>query len=315
MGKIYLKRFDVRRKRTEGSTLVGPKQNEFGNYIKKYGSCLTRLFPPANDQYKILAAAPGGLIAGVACNSSRVFFLPFLTNNFSSNELVDVAASVSEAVITHRSNKAETVPEWLAEIKFQAEVEILKKLDALQISVDALKSDLSKVESAKMILISSGESLVLRLHQILEDYFGLQIQRIEKYEEDFIILNQDKAGCIVEIKGIKNHIAREHLTKTEAHRDMNGLDATIPALLIINDNTAVSGFEDRKKVNVPGDLVKYATVLNVKILRSIDLLQFMIATEKQTKEERCALLKPIIFSEGGGHLVLKNESLFLKQTK
>jgi len=152
----------------------------------------------------------------------------------------------------------------------------------------------------KAILSTSGDILKDELVKILREYFELRVDPIEEYREDAKVLEENgNVVAIVEFKGVKRGVQREDINQVDTHRERNKMKATVPGVLIINNQMSVAGVDKRLDTPVAGLQIEHAKNHNVLIVRTIDLLFLMRHLEESSarKEEFLKLLR-----SGGGWL-------------
>jgi len=157
----------------------------------------------------------------------------------------------------------------------------------------------------KGILSASGEALRALVVQVLRDFFGLTLKSDEQYVEDGIIY--DDLGMpvfILEVKGVNGGLKREHVNQVDSHRELLGLCAEIPGLLILNDCMDMDGLEQRKKKEFDPMQLDHAKKLNVKILRTTTLIELMIEAESNPDRKNrfrrlCSEARPMVVPHKG----------------
>lgn len=151
-----------------------------------------------------------------------------------------------------------------------------------------------------MVLTSSGDILKDRVVKILEEFFELNIDSIDQLREDAKIVDRDgNVSGLIEVKGTKKGIRREDVNQVDSHRERNSLDSAVPGLLIINNEMSINGVESRSKTKVAEDQIRRAKLLNVLIIRTIDLL-FLMRHLEEDNERSSKFLN--LVSGGGGWL-------------
>src|SRR5262249_46855326 len=147
---------------------------------------------------------------------------------------------------------------------------------------------------------SSGDILRDRVVALLRDFFGLKVESSEEFIEDAKITN-DEGGPVafIETKGVKSGVKREFINQVDSHRERHGFEASIPGLLIINNEMSLTGIDKRLSTTIAEDQIKHARNLNVLIVRTIDLLFFMKQLES-AKDRKTKFLE--ILNSGGGWL-------------
>jgi hypothetical protein len=163
---------------------------------------------------------------------------------------------------------------------------------------NTLENDLIRWINYKAILTTSGNVLKKIVIEIMQDFFEFHIDPIDEGREDFKIVNEEgEVLAVVEVKGTKKGIKREHINQADSHRERNDLPSSIPSILIINNEMGISGLKGKIESDVPDEQIKHARNLNVLIVRTIDLLLFMSRMENVNDRKEVFLDK--IRSESG----------------
>lgn len=289
-----------RRQTIDGLTIFNTESDEFKAYLRDYGIANTVFELPYNreKQFRIIARS-GSAAVGIEWGN-QVFFLPFHTTKRDVVTLNLVATGVSGAVLDYRQKKIAEVPPWLDEFKFATEETLSSEIESLHKQIADREGQLQILRDYKAILSTSGDILKDRVVGILRSFFGLKVDAPEEYREDAKIIDDDGDDlAFLEIKGTKAGIKREHLNQVDSHRERAGLPPSIPGVLIINNEMAVSGIKERSETTVPKEQIDHAKKLNVLIIRTIDLL-FLIRQFENRPDKKEKFLE--VIKSGGGWL-------------
>jgi CheY-specific phosphatase CheX len=83
----------------------------------------------------------------------------------------------------------------------------------------------------KGILSFQSDPLVAAIVSILESLFGIQLKVDDKRIEDASIVDESgKILAVVEIKGLKGDVKREHINQLDNHRERLELDQSVPGI-------------------------------------------------------------------------------------
>jgi hypothetical protein len=105
--------------------------------------------------------------------------------------------------------------------------------------------------------------------------------------EDISVTDDDgKVLALCEVKGKKGGVNREHINQVDSERKRNGLTTDTLGLLIINDHMDDTGYAERKALKFAREQIDHATALNVLIIRTIDLLLFMLEVEEKPDRKK-----------------------------
>lgn len=189
-------------------------------------------------------------------------------------------------------SKSLSEPIWVNSIYVSNECDLKENLNILANNLNEIKSQITKISFFKSVLYLKHDELI---DPILAIFSHLDISsfREEKYEEDFFICDDNNEKIIIcEVKGTKNNIARKYVNNLDNHRDMNGLPADFPALLIVNTFAEANSLKE-KDLPISPDIIKHAVNNNVIVMRTLDLLNVinLIEANQLTKEDFLNLIK------------------------
>lgn len=311
--KKLLNIFLVRRHTIAGRPVFEVKANEFIKYMHHYGIAKTVLGLSDAERVDIrVIATAGGHYVGVEFYG-KLFFLPFHTTRRDSFTVTSVVRTVTRAIFDYRQKRIVEIPDWVDEFQFTLEQELKPKINSFLEQANNLQNELQSWREYKAILTTAGDILKGKLIMILERFFQFKIDPIDEGREDAKIIGEDGSVLvIVEAKGTKKGIKREHINQVDSHRERNELPPSIPGVLFINNEMSVEGIDKRFETKVPKDQIKHAKKLNILIIRTIDLLFLMRHLENNSK--RKDKLKKLLFSGGGwlragskGYQILEGE--------
>lgn len=300
--KRILNFYKVRRERIDGLTTLSTKTNEFNSYLNEYGVARTvfNLSFEHSDLEKEVLASYGSHIVGLEF-SQNLFFLPFHTTKIASPTLIDIAKTVSIAIIDYRQKRKIYFPPWLDNFQFRAEQSIKLQLAEFTEKVEKLNEELIRWKNHKSILTVSGETLRKKIIEILENFFKFNVDTIDDGRDDAKILDENSNILfLIEVKGTKAGIKREHINQVDNNRERNSLPLSIPGILIINSEMSLPGIQKKLDTTVPDEQIKHAKQLNILIIRTIDLLYLMKHLENDAENKKMITRK--LFQSGGGWL-------------
>ena len=305
LSKKFMNRLSISREPFKGSASVSSKNDEFNNYIERWGIAKTKLdFSSKNKDRKILAVINNSVV-GVEFNGS-IFFLPFNIINHDENEAKLLVEELSRSILGYLQKRILEIPEWTNEFAFIKEKKLENDLKKTKSKEKKISDELSKFKSYKGIISQSGEALKDTVVLILKDFFSLNITDVEDFKEDALIRDFNNGVLIsLEIKGTNKGIKREYINQIDSNRERRGLASTTPGLLIINDQMKINDVSNRFETTVAPEQTKHAKNMNILIIRTIDLLFFMRTLEK--KPDRGKIFISYCF-KGGGRLYIDGES-------
>lgn len=304
--KRILNNFNVERLPNAQRAIVDVLDDAFRPFIKDYGIVKTTFhtrYRSDTPNWKSIARV-GDRDAAIQF-SNRVFFIPFQSTATDANACQDIAASLTKAVCDYQAKHNIEIPEWLQEFSFQREVELIEQREFLRDQVVQVENELGMWSNYKAILSTSGELLKEASLPILTQFFGFNVDPTDEFREDAKLIEADgTVVAVIEFKGTKGGIKREHITQVDSNRERSELPVEVPGILIINNAMAKEGVDQRVQNGVATEQVQLAKALNVMVIRSIDLLYMMKQLESSSMR-REELLK--LINAGGGWLCADNE--------
>src|SRR5581483_9274939 len=296
--KRLLNLYGVSRYPVDGFSSLQAKDDEFKLYIHNYGVAQTVLeLSLAQDfESQAIAKAEDYIVAAELLN--QLFFLPFHTTKRDSSTAKSIVVEVTQAILDYRQKRIVEIPAWADEFQFKSEENLYSEIGSLLEQLNERQSELQSWRDHKAILTTSGDILKNKLIRILENFFQLKIDPIDENREDAKII--DDGGntlVLIEAKGTKKGIKREHVNQVDSHRERNELSTSIPAVLFINNEMSVNRIEERLETKVPDEQIKHAKNLNILIVRTIDLLFLMRHVENRA--DRKDELMRLLLSGGG----------------
>lgn len=304
--KKLLNIFNVKRNTVDGISLLNATENEFISYVREYGIAKTVLNLPSElyNKSNVIAKA-GNRIVGVEF-LNKVFFLPFHTTKKQIDDVIPIVKTVAKAILDYRQKHIIEVPDWVDEFQFSSEQKLISEISPLREKVVELEANMKHWKGYKAILVTSGEFLKNNIIKILEEFFELKIDPIDDVREDAKIIDEKgNVLAIIEIKGTKRGIKREHINQVDSHRERNELEISIPGILFINNEMSIKGIDKRLKTKVPNEHIKHAKNLNILIVRTIDLL-FLMRHLENKPDKKDELVR--IIESGGGWFKATPES-------
>jgi hypothetical protein len=278
--KKLLNGLGLMRSSISGNSYVEPKYQEFVNYFNSFGVAHTK-FVIYNQQIdtRIISQSEREIYALEVID--KVIFLPFHTTNFDGHNLDLLIQTLIPAVIDFRQKMSAEIPGWVNEIKFKNEVLINTEIESALEKLEQLEKQIEVYRSYKSILVYSGELLRLKIVDIFKYYFGFRIESTDNFVEDARVL--DEKGNIlflIEVKGSKKGVKREHINQADSHRERNELSSTVKSILVINNEMDIIGIVNKQNTSIADEQLKHAINSNVIVIRTIDLLNLMIKMEE-----------------------------------
>lgn len=304
--KILLNSFNISRKTFKGSAAVDSKNDEFNNYIKKWGIAKTVLTPPYREQDRKVIAQIGDSVVGLEF-MGKVFFLPFHATDYNENDSIGLGEETSRAILAYRQKRITEIPDWAQKFQFDSEIKLQIKLNDMLKEVNEIQNEISEWQSYKGILSQSGDSLKDSLVFILKSFFKLNVTDVEDFKEDAVIRSENgEPIVIVEVKGTKGGIKRKYINQLDTNRERIGVDSSTPGLLLINDQMTIENIESRRETTVADEQISHSKNCNILIIRTVDFISLMKNFEND--DSRGDVLIELC-SRGGGLLIVEGTKI------
>lgn len=270
--------------------------DEFRAYVTSFGGAKTAFdVRSADAEIRVLIEAGSHDVGFEAGNAA--FFLPFHSAKRDDGTLSAIVKTLVCSVTDYRRKRMVEVPKWAERFEFDEEKRLRQDISRLIEEISRLDAKLETIQQHKAILTTSGENLKERVVSLLHGFFGLKIDPIDEGREDAKILGpSDSVLALVEAKGTNKGIKREHVNQVDSHRERNGLDSSTPGVLIINNEMSIEDLEGRLATKVPEEQIRHACIMNVVIVRTIDLLY--LARHFETSAKRGEELMALIMKPG-----------------
>lgn len=306
--KWALNALDVHRAPTPTLPHASATDSEFTQFVREYGTSATLFYLRDRSEFRTLVRA-NDLVVGFEA-SQTLFFLPFYSTNKTNDDATRMLTMLVKGIHDYRQKRIVEMPDWVHELRFEREIVLDGELDSLRQQIAKLEAEQGVLRQYRAILTTSGDLLKDKLIEIMKNFFGFKVDPIDDRREDFKLLNDDESVfAVVESKGVKSGIKREHINQVDSHRERNGLDSTVPGILLINNEMSVEGIEARCKTSVPSEHVVHAQRFNCLVVRTIDLLLFMKMLENDA--DRGDKIRQLV-SAGGGWLRAEGKEYQLK---
>jgi hypothetical protein len=268
-----------------GNPYLSLKADEFKKYFHNHGVGKTNFAMPFKKEgFKEISVSSDRKIYAFEYLNT-IFVLPFVpspSTRESPFTVIEMLKELVPAVEDYRLRHKIALPNWLDEASFIEESTLLGESAKLHARMTEVEARLAKLRRYKGILTSTGETLKELVLSILIDFFGVRASGIEGFIEDISVTDDDgKVIALCEVKGKKGGVKREHINQVDSERERNGLPADTLGLLIINDHMDESGYAERRTLKIAQEQVDHAIGLNVLIIRTIDLLHFMLEVEEE----------------------------------
>jgi len=294
---------------TDGSSYLRSSADEFREFVNKYGVARTYFRLPY-DKEAFTSLVESGYLYGFEWNRS-VFFLPAHFVNLDKDDVSAVVTQLVTGIADYRKKNVLSVPDWLSTFVFKGEQEKVDELAVMEQQRAAIESSLNQYSRYKAILTTSGENLHQLIGDVLEFFFGLDVDRTDEGKEDLRILADGNTAAFVEVKGTNKGVKREHINQVDSHRERAEVGPEISGVLVVNNEMRIDGIEERVRTKIAEEQIAHAKKLNVRIIKTVDLLLAMRWMEGRTNRgsellrHLCGKAGWLVFDEERG-LVLSN---------
>ncbi len=300
--KRLLNRVDVSRQPIPEAASVSTADSRFSRFIESWGVARTQFFLPqgARKCCRTLATVRNAVVGFE--HSAALFWLPFRQRGKSAEEAQELCLSITKAILGYRTDWVAQIPPWADDIMFHREQELGAMIARQKEDLVALRSELDGWKQHKAVLTASGERLRQEVLRVMGHFFALKLDPMDERREDFKILDDcNSILAFVECKGVNRSVRFEDVNQVDTNRERSGSDDSTPGILVINSDRSTEGIDERLAAVVDTKQTKHARVLNVLIIRTIDLLFLMMHLEEKPPAERGDVLLGLL-RRGGGWL-------------
>lgn len=275
LAKKLLNAFSVKRIPFKGSAVVNATNNAFKRYIERYGVAKTIFDLYYADKDRKVLAKSGDSVFGVEF-FGRFIFLPVHTTNFSEEVTKRLFTDLSGALSEYLQKRNSEIPSWANDFSFQREGVLDDEIKDQTEKVRALEKEKMAWVSYKGLITQSGDTLKDTAVSVLRSFFKLNVTDVEEFREDALIKDDDgNTAVVVEVKGTKGGVKRNHINQIDSNRERVGLTTSVPGLLIINDQMSIENIDQRSESSVAAENVVHAKNSNILIMRTIDMMYLM----------------------------------------
>ncbi|HEY6185058.1 MAG TPA: hypothetical protein VIW67_22655, partial [Terriglobales bacterium] len=264
------------------------KRDEFRHYLERFGIAETTFgAPSSNKPVQVIAETVSGVAAAEVFGT--IFFLPIRSLKKDQQELSLAVSLCADAIQQYVRRNRIYLPRWADALQFEAENSLKAEREVVQKRLLEIEQSLQQFCSYKALLTTSGNKLRDIAIAVLRDYFGLNVTERDNNIEDTII-NSDSGIplFIVEIKGVRGGLKREHVNQVDSHRERLGFTTETAGLLVLNDFMEIEGLEERLTRQLEVQHLKHGANLNVRVLRTTTLFKLMREIERLADTERAA---------------------------
>jgi len=288
-----------RRYRLEIPLDLKVRDEEFELYMRYYGRPTTVFELPQDLPTERHAIAwLGNGVVGMEIDA-QLFFLPFESSRRTLEVATHILTLLTAAINQYRRDRIIAVPDWVDEFHFKSEEPLYLEINDLLGKLNRLESELASLKDYKAILASSGIYLRNKLVALFESVFGLKVQCMDREERLLVVKDDDSPLALVESEGIQGPVQMASIERLARARKQHGLSDSFPAVLLINNDMAITNIGERSATTIAPGILENAVRQNVLVMRSIDLLFLLNHLEKSPNKKRRML---DLLTSGGGWL-------------
>jgi len=288
-----------RRYRLEIPLDLKVRDEEFELYMRYYGRPTTVFELPQDLPTERHAIAwLGNGVVGMEIDA-QLFFLPFESSRRTLEVATHILTLLTAAINQYRRDRIIAVPDWVDEFHFKSEEPLYLEINDLLGKLNRLESELASLKDYKAILASSGIYLRNKLVALFESVFGLKVQCMDREERFLVVKDDDSPLALVESEGIQGPVQMASIERLARARKQHGLSDSFPAVLLINNDMAITNIGERSATTIAPGILENAVRQNVLVMRSIDLLFLLNHLEKSPNKKRRML---DLLTSGGGWL-------------
>lgn len=268
---------------------------QFESFLKEFAWATDAFVSgsPFSPDIDVIAKDPDDKAIAIAVKQGKgiLFFIPGSPMSYRH----DFFGVLADSCMNYIRSRFYTVPPYIRDFIFTEERPLSDERTTLSEKLDHLDDKLAEFEKRKDILGLEDEALHKRIPEWLRTYLRLAIEDLHgANKEDFYILNdKEERVAIGEVKGCRQNVKREHITKLRLHREIAELPDDFPSILIVNSFTGATELRQKEQRVSPTECLK-AVQDHVLIIRTLDLLRVLDLPPDKVEE-----FKKLIFSEVG----------------
>lgn len=251
--------------------LMTARRTEFRQFVERYGATYNVFETFGEIEGLDRLCESGEHLTGFSVPGlrGRLIFLPCYNPQVSPKQIYQLFADLAESIIAYLSRVRAESPDWLGEFYFSKEQPIAQEITTLAESLAQARKRKEPYEERKTILFLHDYELEPAVPQFLR-FLGLQVERDEKYEEDFWILEEDQRVVIGETKSYNHNLKRGGIFNLYNHREAYELPKDFPALLVANTFVTAKSLQDKLHPIEPSER-REAARNNILIMRTLDM--------------------------------------------
>jgi len=256
-------------------------RDEFKKYLDDYGITHTVFslgYEMERDVVPICKTT--NYHAGLLLNN--LFLLPFMSPDKTADHVSRLFSTIADAISNALPKLTTEVPQWVKhDYVFPNELTVIKELNEMHERINLLNDKIRIYDKFKSCITLNSSALVSSISFLMTSFFEIGVSADDNFNEDLKLIDPKTKACfaIAEVKGVNGGVTRENINQVDSHREKLGYAPSFPALLFVNVRMNATSIED-KYLEVASEQIKKAVSDNVLIVRTIDLLYFVVLVEK-----------------------------------
>lgn len=300
IGFRFLDRFPIKPERAEQPAhYFRISRTEFKNFVDKWGASKNAFIWYGKGSFSdfILKVKSYALGFRLDFRKGRLIYLPCQRNFSNDDDMEEMLRTLIDNLITYLTRLRKEIPDWAIKPLFDREKLLNRELKKVEQALTEAEEKIKPYANAKSLAFASEYELQDKLPEFLKHNFGLAIEKIETYNEDFWILDSTgKKVAICEVKSYVKGFKKSGVYAIHNHREHYELDESFPAILFVNQNLNAAGWKKKTLTISPQDY-QVGTSNNVLITRVEDIL-FMWDAFKEKKIKKSEVFKILTGSKG-----------------
>jgi len=264
-------------------------RNEFRPFISKWGASHNRFLTIGDGKFDdTIYESQGFPVAfSVLVRAGRIMMMPFQRDFERPNDLSDAIYALVDCLLTYITKSLTELPAWARSPFFGAEQVLYDECKELEARLEESRKALEPFLAAKELMCQAEYTLERTIPAFVTQHLQLLTQRNDEFKEDFWILNASGERVVIaEVKSYVKGFKRSGIFSIYNHRETNKLQASFPALLVVNANMQAASWQEKDR-GIDKQDYEVAAQNNVLVLRTEDLVRLWDAlrTERITPED------------------------------
>lgn len=223
IGYRWLNYLQIKPLHSDSVLLFGDvKRQEFKKFFIGWGGGHHAFRPYGDRQFDEVLIASDEDALGFALNvrRSKIIYLPFQRDFQRSQDFADGMFCLIDSTLSYLAKSSAMLPTWANQPFFPGEKEIQDQCKNLERQIAEQREKLLPFEEAKALLFQSEYSLEAGIPDFFSKRLGLSVERNERYQEDFWILDEKgEKAVMVEVKSAVKGFKKSQIFAAFNHRE------------------------------------------------------------------------------------------------